>query len=689
MNNLENIFLKIKNKVKETKNEEELRVLLVENLKQIEESKLELFFLERDRIDIKYKDVVIETKFYKRINENNNEFLTFENQTKKYMQTFNIPYGVLTDCNTIYFYKIDCNGVINRIQTNSNEFNLENFKFLLNILFDNNKDKYLVSSNLIYDFGNLNLNDNMKNFLKQLLNMFENSENAKKELFFTEWEKLFRLSESDKDDEFVAHEDILKRRIVLEKIFDIEINKENEYKSLFILYTALSIIIKLLILNLMKNVKNNKIQKSLNNIVELKQLFRNIELGYEFEMLGVLNMGKSDFFSWYIEIEWSYEFINILQNTFLKAVDYKFTKWKDLKDPIKDLYENYIAFDIRHSLGEYYTPQGLADYITNKTIDINDRVIDPTCGSGTFITSAIKLKNKSLTEILNNYEIIGIDLNPIAVIMAKLTFLLNTYHLMKDENILEIEIPIYLGDSSYLPTIVEINGTKYIEYQYYLDNSIINIPTIIFPLEFVKHNNFIKILNEIEEMIFDNKKLSNIQSYLISNIKKYSVLDNKVEKQIKKLLESIIYYHKQNLNTIWLFIFMNYLKPFALAPFDKAIGNPPWVRWSVLPIEYKKRIKNTLRDEGLFSSDKNVGGIDLNICALIANRVLDNILKINGNLIFLMPESILYNKSFEGFRKLNLHNARGQLIEVFKPKKKVFKEVNLPFLIYNIKKIEI
>lgn len=117
---------------------------------------------------------------------------------------------------------------------------------------------------------------------------------------------------------------------------------------------------------------------------------------------------------------------------------------------------------------------------------------------------------------------------------------------------------------------------------------------------------------------------------------------------------------------------MNYLKPFALERFDLVIGNPPWVRWSVLPRAYKDKIKKSLRTEGIFSRDINYGGVDLNICALIACRVIENLLNRKGMLVFLFPQGILTNKSYEGFRNFMFGDRKVYPVLICKPSKSFF-----------------
>jgi len=89
----------------------------------------------------------------------------------------------------------------------------------------------------------------------------------------------------------------------------------------------------------------------------------------------------------------------------------------------------------------------------------NKRLLDPACGSGTFLVIAIKkikqyAKEKKieprivLEKILSN--VVGFDLNPLAVISARTNYLLALGDLL--EHMKEpITIPVYLCDSIMTP----------------------------------------------------------------------------------------------------------------------------------------------------------------------------------------------------------------------------------------------
>ena len=90
------------------------------------------------------------------------------------------------------------------------------------------------------------------------------------------------------------------------------------------------------------------------------------------------------------------------------------------------LYETVIPPDERRQLGEYYTPDWLARAIVREAVTdpLDQSVLDPACGSGTFVAEAVthfieaardtSLDPKDQLEWLR-FSIAGIDVHPVAV----------------------------------------------------------------------------------------------------------------------------------------------------------------------------------------------------------------------------------------------------------------------------------
>lgn len=121
---------------------------------------------------------------------------------------------------------------------------------------------------------------------------------------------------------------------------------------------------------------------------------------------------------------------------------YKFDFSKIEGDPLGVLYQKYFDKETRKALGEFYTPQEVVDYILDavgyKGRRVwNKRLLDPACGSGTFLVTALKRYLKAskeiadkrgwdyvLNDLCNKYRIVGFDIHPFATIMAQIQFML-------------------------------------------------------------------------------------------------------------------------------------------------------------------------------------------------------------------------------------------------------------------------
>lgn len=147
-----------------------------------------------------------------------------------------------------------------------------------------------------------------------------------------------------------------------------------------------------------------------------------------------------------------------------------------------------------------------------------------------------------------------------------------------------------------------------------------------------------------------------------------------------------------NWNGIWARILANYLSTANLGRFDIIVGNPPWVDWKSLPSGYRERVKGLCISRKLFSGDRLTGGINLNICALIANVAAQNWLKEDGIIGFLMPEPLVFQPSYEGFRNFYLDDGKRLYFQKFTNWTKAghpFKPVTQKFLTYYLSNKEV
>lgn len=110
------------------------------------------------------------------------------------------------------------------------------------------------------------------------------------------------------------------------------------------------------------------------------------------------------------------------------------------RDWFKPLYQNLFPGEVRHALGEFYTPRWLAEHVLDAVGYPGQnpgRLLDPACGSGTFLLAALdRLRQvpgtprERLAQMLAG--VTGFDLNPVAVLSARANYLLAVADLLDD-----------------------------------------------------------------------------------------------------------------------------------------------------------------------------------------------------------------------------------------------------------------
>nr|WP_236039586.1 N-6 DNA methylase [Halomicroarcula salinisoli] len=108
-------------------------------------------------------------------------------------------------------------------------------------------------------------------------------------------------------------------------------------------------------------------------------------------------------------------------------------------DLLGDLYQRYFDPETRKALGEFYTPQPVIDYIMDgvgyERGVSSERLIDPACGSGTFLVEAVERYladveryeddpdwKDHLQDLCTRPRVVGLDIHPFAVLMAQIRF---------------------------------------------------------------------------------------------------------------------------------------------------------------------------------------------------------------------------------------------------------------------------
>ncbi len=551
----------------------------------------------------------------------------------------------------------------------------------------------LTPENLVADF--CRKNDVAYGLARALFSgLSEGSITPRSRMLFTEWRSLFHLAHDDTS----KQKPIRERRQALSealKVSIVEGDNETEYKALYALQTAYAIIVKAIALNVLSSVKVHsdlisfKRQAGADSEAIRSKLTR-IEDGDLLRRMGFGNLLEGDFFAWYCTPEqWREETIGTaVKQVFTILARYEDQPFLSSTETacgfFKDLYMAVMPDKVRHSLGEFYTPPWLADQVVDRAISLRSglragttwRGIDPCCGSGTFVTTMLRKKlaetkdwerKARLHHILNTVN--GIDLNPLAVLTARINYFINIASLLADGD--KIEIPIYLGDASYVPEAVDVDGVACLKYQI---STMMGSPfeeggrigsmnaeisstsmaiDVVLPKSALRDlGNFSRTMSSLESPIKSGDAKSIMKK--LTSLCDSADLNQQVLAGVKNLSEQFVRLEKNKWNGIWARIVTNFLTTASLGLFDTIVSNLPWIDWRNLPSNYRDRIKGLCLDRSLFSGDGRTGGINLNVCALITNVAAGNWLQEGGVLAFLMPDTLLYQNTYRGFRELRI-----------------------------------
>lgn len=180
-----------------------------------------------------------------------------------------------------------------------------------------------------------------------------------------------------------------------------------------------------------------------------KQSVKGIIDGGFFAAHNLPNLAEPDFFSWALETEAEADFVGVLVLLEKYLNRFKFENVNE--DIMKEIYQDLVDPSSRHALGEYYTPDWVADIALDAVKYDGGTVLDPACGSGTFLVAVIRrMRSEGRTdqELLNAVQnrVLGFDVHPLAVIMSKANLILSLIREVRKSK-KDIYLPVYMADS--------------------------------------------------------------------------------------------------------------------------------------------------------------------------------------------------------------------------------------------------
>lgn len=394
--------------------------------------------------------------------------------------------------------------------------------------------------------------------------------------------------------------------------------------------------------------------EALNPSSDPRAFLRSIETGEYFRMFGIENMLGTDFFSWYLGgdvTENLDEPLGLLLER-LRTIDFDVTQKspESVRDLFKGLYMGFTPAPMRHALGEYYTPDWLASHVMDTAgWSPTQSLLDPTCGSGTFILEGLRRRletdsgSSTARELLHG--LYGFDLNPLAVLTARasiVVFLSGRFDASDP-----VLLPVFLADA--INTADPVDGV--------FTHSILTEKgerSFSLPVCLAESTDFFPVMDQLRICIDAGLDCPAIETSLKALSPVVRSFEASAAAVFERTIEDLVDLHRNHWNGIWCLILFDRIEAGCVKDIDLVAGNPPWVKWSNLPRPYAEFIKPICDRMDIFSEDVWVGGIQSDISTVVTYHALERFVRKSGSLAFLITGTVFKNESSQGFRRWKL-----------------------------------
>ncbi len=674
---MQNIFKSLRNRLSKCKNEEEVRLAWVSALEKATEIE---FDAEQGKRDLSYNNVIIEFKgpgkfkgkkssasFVEAMDDRLLPYIQKASHKEKIPESDYI--GIAIDDAHLCFAQV-VDGVI--IPQHLLPLSEVSFEMVVEACRRSFR-RAVTADTLIVDFGHSSTRgvQMMQALADGLSEAIVSKKHPKIKMLFEEWRTLYgQVADLSK-----------------EQLYDIDNTLKFTFKGqaedripacLFVIHTYNSLLIKLLAAEIVAAhglASGTAFAQEMAVLIDdaelINRINRDIEHSGFFDAVGIKGFVEEAIFSWYLDIYTDKGITKIadaLRNILAQLSLYRTDKLENSRDVLRDFYQNLVPETLRKSLGEFYTPDWLVEY----TVDcagvkewLTIRVLDPTCGSGSFLWEIIQRKRKAaVKEGLGAAETLkmltetvwGFDLNPLAVQSSRTNFLISVADLLREVPGTSFEVPILLADAVYSPARNPNKDEDIVEYT--IGSQVANLK-ITLPAELAFDRPLLDgVFQAMAEQVEDNLEYDECQAIL----KKRGLLNSSNAKAwnvpLRSTYDQVLSLHRKNWNGIWFRIVRNFFWSATAGEFDLIVGNPPWVRWSKLPSAYRERVKPMCEGYEIFSSTPHHGGNELDISGMITYTTADKWLKPGGLLVFVITQTHFQSPSSEGFRKFNINAAQ-------------------------------
>lgn len=255
-------------------------------------------------------------------------------------------------------------------------------------------------------------------------------------------------------------------------------NQEEIRRFMFALESAYAVLARALLAKAMQDagLREMRLSNAVRNSVELSQTrgrltpAGQLKVVHEvFDHSGRQAFGRlfaSDLFDWWEDgglLPAPADLANAVLELLLAVLNFDFEGLAG--DVLGRLYQSYFDRETRLALGEFYSPSDAVELVLDEVgyrvgATGRLRLLDPACGSGTFLIHALRRfldehqenpPRDVLRQLLIGHHIVGLDVNPFAVLLAQVNYaaqILPLFAMAEGASGIEsATIPVYRTDS--------------------------------------------------------------------------------------------------------------------------------------------------------------------------------------------------------------------------------------------------
>ena len=383
--------------------------------------------------------------------------------------------------------------------------------------------------------------------------------------------------------------------------------------------------------------------------------------GLYFRSRNISNIAEHDYFWWHL-IPGGMPLEKTLVAVSKQLATYDLTKVKE--DILKPIYEQLVDPVTRHELGEFYTPDWLAERVVTHLLAKHDyakeglpKILDPACGSGSFLRVCIhEVRTNagviSKAELLDKVRssVVGIDVHPLAVIIARATYLLAVSDLI-EHAVEPVSLPVYLANSLKVPVVYrQTDAFGADDFRLEVGAEGFQVPADLIFSGAVYDDVIDEVAAVASSFGSSRSRLSDIPRTIRSRL--HNVLERfdttgKLEVTICELTREMAKLVRQRRDSVHAFMLKNHYRPAMLrGTFDYVVGNPPWLTIADISTpDYAKLVVDRVNESRI--APRGAGQQShTELASLFIVAAVEDFLKKKKsaelpNIAFLMPRSVM------------------------------------------------